>query len=351
MNRTQLKPMSERNQFVVAIVGTAIIAALVLLSMNLSKLPFLNPKTTYNAQFADANGLTSGADVRVLGISVGTVTSVKVDGGCKASGAPTQACVAVAFTVKDGVHLGDRSRASIEVATVLGQLYLQVESSGSGRLHGGGTIPLSRTTVPYTLIGALDAFGNFAGQTDLTKLRASLQTLAMTIGGVSPKQANAALAGLSDVANTLAGKQQQISSILTAANSIAATLNSNTSALLSLLGEGDAFLKLAEQRQTVINQLLQSTADLGKQITTLINTNGAQLGSLLSNLNAVTKVLADDKTQLQQAVINLGQFSVNIANATGAGPWLDLLSPTVVVPDNQIKACGAHPDSSKGPCG
>jgi phospholipid/cholesterol/gamma-HCH transport system substrate-binding protein len=336
-----MKPMRERNQFAVAVVGTAIIAAVVLVSMNLGRLPFLNPKTTYHANFQDADGLTSGADVRVLGISVGSVKSVKVDGDH----------VAVAFTVKDGLHLGDQSHASIEVATVLGQLYLQVESAGSGHLHGGGTIPLTRTTVPYTLIGALDAFGDFAGQTNLTKLRASLQTLAATISGINPADAHAALTGLTDVATTLAGKQDQISSILDSANAITKTLNANTSALLNLLGEGDAFLKLAQQRQTVINQLLQSTADLGQQISVLITKNGAQLGSLLGNLTSITQVLVNDKAMLQQAVVNLGQFSINIANATGSGPWLDLLTPTVVVPDNQIKACGAHPDSSKGPCG
>jgi len=336
-----IKPMRERNQFLVAIVGTAVIGALVLLSMNLGRLPFLNPKTTYHANFADADGLTSGADVRVLGISVGSVSSVKVQ----------RDHVAVAFTVKDGVHLGDQSHASIEVATVLGQLYLQVESAGSGRLHSADVIPVQRTSVPYTLIGALDAFGQFAGQTDLGKLRTSLKTLASTISGISPKNANAALAGLTDVANTLAGKQQQISSILDAADSITKTLNANTSALLSLLGEGDAFLKMAKQRQAVIDDLLASTADLGRQITVLIRTNGAHLGTLLDNLNAVTAVLANDKALLQQAVVNLGQFSINISNATGAGPWLDLLTPTVVVPDNQIKACGPHPDSSKGPCG
>jgi phospholipid/cholesterol/gamma-HCH transport system substrate-binding protein len=336
-----MKPMRERNQVVVAIVGTAVIAALVLLSMNLGKLPFVNPKTTYHADFANADGLTSGADVRVLGISVGSVSSVKVDGDH----------VAVAFTVKQGIHLGDQSHASIEVATVLGQLYLQVESAGAGRLHGGGTIPVTRTTVPYTLIGALDAFGDFAGQTDLGKLRTSLQTLATSVSGISPGEAKAALTGLTDVATTLAGKQQQIGSILTSADAITKTLNANTSALLSLLGEGDTFLKLAEQRKTVIDQLLQSTAELGAQISVLITKNGAQLSSVLDSLKAITTVLADDKTQLEQAVVNLGQFSINVANATGSGPWLDLLTPTIVVPDNQIKACGAHPDASKGPCG
>ena len=336
-----MKPMRDRNQVVVAIVGTAIIAALVLLSMNLGKLPFLNPKTTYHAQFANADGLIPGADVRVLGISVGSVGAVKVDGGH----------VDVTFSIKNGVHVGDQSSASIEVATVLGQLFLQVESAGSGHLKSGATIPLTRTSVPYTLIGALDAFGNFSQETNLDQLRASLKTLATTVSGISNSDVNKALTGLTSIADTLAGKQQQISSILASANSIVDTLNSNSQALLSLLGESDAFLKLAEQRQAVISQLLTDTENLGLQLNTLIAKNGAQLAPLLANLKSVTSVLAADQSQLKQAVVNLGQFSINIANATGSGPWLDLLTPTVVVPDNQIKGCGVNPDSSKGPCG
>ncbi|MCW2496882.1 MCE family protein [Jatrophihabitans sp.] len=335
-----MKPMRERNQVAVAIVGTVLGVALVLLSLNLGRLPFVNPSHTYTAQFANADGLSSGDDVRVLGISVGSVKSVKVDGGH----------VDVRFTVKDGVKLGDQSHASIEVATVLGQLYLQVESAGSSHLASGATIPVARTTVPYTLVGALDAFGNFSGQTDLPKLRQSLQTLATTINGISPRDASDALTGLSKVAQTLAGKQDQVNEILTAANTITKTLNSNSSALVGLLTDGDDFLKLAEQRQAVIASLLKDTSALGAEIETLISKDGAQLTSLLSNLKAITGVLATDQAQLKQAVVNLGQFSINISNATGSGPWLDLLSPTVVVSDNEIVGCGADPKSTTGPC-
>jgi phospholipid/cholesterol/gamma-HCH transport system substrate-binding protein len=96
--------------------------------------------------------------------------------------------------------------------------------------------------------------------------------------------------------------------------------------------------------------LLSDTASLGNQLSILIAKNGAQLAPMLANLNAVSAVLVREKTQLQNAVVNLGKFSVNIANATGSGPWLDLLTPVAVVPNNVIKACGANPGGKK-PCG
>ena len=336
-----MKAMRERNQVMVAIVGTVVVAAVVLLSMNLNTLPFLNPQTTYHADFANADGLKSGDDVRVEGISVGSVAAVHVQGDH----------VHVDFTVKSGLRLGDTSEASIEVATVLGELFLQVESSGSGRLTAGATIPVSRTTVPYTLITAFEQLGTFGSQTDLPKLQASLKTLAASIAGIAPADAKAALAGLADIARTLAGKQDEISQVLTAAGQITDLLNSKSSALVALLTQSQDFLALLQQREQVITSLLQNTAELGSQLSALIARNGAQLAPLLASLHTVTDVLTKDRVQLQQAVVNLGQFSINIANATGSGPWLDLLSPVAVTPDNVTVACGPHPNAANGPCG
>ncbi|HZY76559.1 MAG TPA: MCE family protein [Jatrophihabitantaceae bacterium] len=323
-----------------ALVGTVLVAAVVLASLNLDKLPFVHRTVTYHAQFANADGLRPGDDVRVEGISVGKVNAVKVEGSH----------VRVDFTVRSGLHLGGASSASIEVATVLGDLFMQVVSGGPGTLPSGGTIPVSRTTVPYTLLDAFDQVGEFGDQTDLPALRTSLRTVAATLQGIAPDDARAALNGLADVSQTLAGKQQQISRILTAAASITDTLNNNSAALVQVLGQSNEFLALLRRRQQVIDSLLRHTVQLGRQLRELIDRNGAQLQPLLSNLDKVGQVLAADKQQLQQAVVNLGSFSVNIANATGSGPWLDLLSPVAVTPDNVIVGCGPQPDSKSGPC-
>ena len=336
-----MKAMRERNQVTVAIVGTIAIAAVVLVSMNLNKLPFLNPQTIYHADFANADGLKSGDDVRVEGISVGSVAAVRVQGDH----------VHVDFTVKSGLRLGDTSNASIEVATVLGELFLQVESSGAGRLADGATIPASRTTVPYTLITAFEQLGTFGSQTDLPRLQDSLKTLAASIAGIAPADAKAALTGLANISQTLARKHDEISQLLTAAGQITDLLNSKSGALVALLTQSEDFLSLLQQREQVIASLLQNTAELGTQLSVLVARNGAQLAPLLANLHTVTGVLSKDRAQLQQAVVNLGQFSVNIASATGSGSWLDLLSPVAVTPDNVTVACGPHPEARSGPCG
>jgi ABC-type transporter Mla subunit MlaD len=104
------------------------------------------------------------------------------------------------------------------------------------------------------------------------------------------------------------------------------------------------------QRHAVVSALLRDTARLGTQLRRLMDRNGAQLDTFFASLDTVSALLVHEKAQLQRAIVYLGQFGVNITNVTGAGPWLDLLSPSVVVPDNQIRNCGPDPAAQKKPC-
>ena len=64
--------------------------------------------------------------MRVSGLSVGRVSSVKLDG----------TKVLVNFTVDDDVALGNRTEASIKTETVLGTKMLEITPRGDGKLQG-----------------------------------------------------------------------------------------------------------------------------------------------------------------------------------------------------------------------
>lgn len=327
-----------RDPAVVAIVLTLVGALVVLVSVNLNRLPFLNSATTYQADFQNAGGLQSGDDVRVAGISVGSVSSVKVQG----------AHVEVDFTVRDDLKLGGRTAASVEIATVLGELFMQVESAGPGTLPDGATIPVSRTSVPFTLLDALGDLGKTSRATNLPNLRKSFTQLAATLQGVRPSDVTATLKGLTSISNAIASRQDEITQVLSDARTIIGTLNSKRNALVRLMANGDTFLRLLDSRKAVINRLLTDTSNLGRQLSTLVTRNGAQLKPLLDNLDTVTGVLAKDRSQLQQAITTLGQFSTNIANVSGSGPWIDVMLPVFLQPDSLIAACGTDPKPGCG---
>jgi phospholipid/cholesterol/gamma-HCH transport system substrate-binding protein len=207
---------------------------------------------------------------------------------------------------------------------------------------------VSRTTVPYTLLDAFGALGQNTAQTNLPQLRASLDQLAATLNGTSPKDVSATLTGLTKMAQAIASRQNEISQLLEDAQQVVKTLASNGGALVSLMSAGDTFLQMLTERHDVINRLLTNTAKLGVELNALIAKNGAQLAPLLTNLKTVTAVLAADKTDLEKSIKNLGQFSTNFSNVTGTGPWVDIMLPALLESDNIIVACGTHPTPGCG---
>jgi phospholipid/cholesterol/gamma-HCH transport system substrate-binding protein len=121
-------PLRERNLVLVGIIGTVVLVAALALVVLLPKLPALSSSRGYSADFAQAAGISSGDDVRVAGIPVGQVTSVKLD----------RNVIKVGFKISKSTHLGSDTSASIEVATLLG-----TKRADPGLAHGGAVRPLA----------------------------------------------------------------------------------------------------------------------------------------------------------------------------------------------------------------
>jgi phospholipid/cholesterol/gamma-HCH transport system substrate-binding protein len=318
----------DRNQVVVGLVGTAIIAGLVAFAISFRTLPLFNPRSTYYADFANAAELASGDQVSIAGIAVGTVTGTEVRG----------AHARVAFTVKKGVSLGRATAAHIKIGSVLGQKYLDLQPAGGGRLPSGATIPESRTTTPYTLLGALGDLSQDVQQIDLGRLRASIAAVSAALDQPAdvPRQL---LDGLARLSTTLAERKQGLAALVDSSDQVAATLASRQSRLVALLGDGDLVLQMLEQRRDLIHQLLVDTTNLGDQINGLIATDGARLAPLLADLKTATDTLVANQGALAQTISTLAPFVRGVTNAGGSGTWTDLITPTVLLPDSLLAAC------------
>ena len=114
---------AKRNPIVVGAVGIVVMALVTLAALQYDKLPFFNQGKNFSAYFAEAGGISSGADVHVSGLHVGEVTGVRLDG-------PQ---VLVTFRVAPGVQLGDRTEAAIKTEGLLGTKILEVTSRGVDR--------------------------------------------------------------------------------------------------------------------------------------------------------------------------------------------------------------------------
>jgi phospholipid/cholesterol/gamma-HCH transport system substrate-binding protein len=334
MKRPTAKPISERNPITVAIAGLAILAVIAVLVYFSGSLPFIGGGTGYTAYFAEAAGLQSGNEVRIAGVTVGSVTGVSLDGNK----------VAVTFTVKNA-WVGNRTTAAIEIKTLLGDKYLAIDPLGSAPQNPGLPIPLSRTASPYDVTQAFSGIGQQISQINTAELARSLQTLSDAFA-TTPPYVRSALRGLASLSSAVASRQAELSSLLTGARQVTGTLAGEDARFAALLGDGNLLLAELRQRQSAISAMLTDTRELAAEVSGLVSDDQAELAPALQALNQVTSVLEANQSNLRQALALAGPYYRLLGNALGNGRWFDTYLCGLIThtdaPDN-TPASGCEP--------
>ncbi len=334
MKRITIKPLRERNPILVAVVGLVILAVIASLVYFYNDLPVIGGGTGYTAYFAEASGLQAGNEVRIAGVTVGSVTGVSLDGDK----------VAVTFDVKNA-WVGDRTTAAIEIKTLLGDKYLAIDPLGTAAQNPAVPIPLSRTASPYDVTQAFSGFAQQVSQIDTAQLAQSLQSLSDAFA-TTPPYVRQALRGLASLSASVASKDAEVTSLLAGAKKVTGTLAGEDARFAALLDDGNLLLAELRQRQDAISAMLTDTRELAVQISGLVNDDQAQLTPALQALNQVTDVLQANQANLTKALALAGPYYKLVGNALGNGRWFDVYLCGLIthtdLPDN-TPASGCEP--------
>ena len=322
-----MKKLRERNLYLVAAVSAAIMLVATLLALNFSKLPLVSNQRSYQADFESAVGLDKGNVVTIAGVRVGAVTGISLHGNA----------ARVSFTVSGGPRLGTGTRLDVKVLNPVGVEYLELTPRGPGDLRG--VIPVSRTTIPGTLVGDLNELTTNTQQTNLGQLVQSLEVLTTTFAANTPAETKAAIDGVSKLSAVFAARQTEVANLVIQADRLTSVLNAHTDQLISLLGQADLVLQVLNQRKAAVDTLLSTTTAFTAQLNHLIGDDRSVLDPMLANLQAVSAFLANDSSNLAAAIPLLAAFTRYSANVAGSGPFADFVAPTLVVPDNLIAQC------------
>jgi phospholipid/cholesterol/gamma-HCH transport system substrate-binding protein len=281
-------------------------------------------KKTYFAELARSGGLEPGDSVRVAGINVGKVTSLKI----------RDAKVRVTFQIGKGVKLGRDSRADVKIATLLGTHFLGLTPGAGGPLPNR-TIPVANTTVPFEIQDIIEAGAPALEKLDGNKLRAALQVIADDFRDTPAltRQAVENIARLSDVVVT---RRDQLDELVSKTAAITQNLNQNRDNLVDLLQQASAIFAEITARRAAIHELLADTQALSKALSGVIRDNQAKLTPLLKNLNVVLDTLRANDAALKQISVLLGPAARYFANTAGNGPYVDANGPNAVLPDSAL---------------
>jgi phospholipid/cholesterol/gamma-HCH transport system substrate-binding protein len=290
--------------------GVVLVICVVLIAFGYAGLPFWPQGKIYDAYFTDAGGITPGNAVYVSGYKVGKVASVGLAGDS----------AKVTFNVDRHVVVGDQSMASIRTDTILGERSIAVTPAGGGRAT---TIPLSRTTTPYTLAGALEDLGNNANNLNKPQFEQALNVLTDTLHDATP-ELRGALDGVTSLSRTLNRRDEALQSLLAHAKSVTAVLSQRANQVNKLVDDGNELFAALDERRAAIGQLISGIGGLSTQISGFVADNRKEFGPALSKLNLVLANLNERRDYITEALKRLPSYATSLGEVVGSGPGFNV---------------------------
>ena len=298
--------------------GVALIIMVILIGLQPEKLLSLATNVKYQALFSEAGGIMPGNDVTVSGMKVGTVQTVALQDGD----------ALVTFLVKGKVPLGVDTTAHIRTGTLLGERILTLESAGSTTMKPQTVIPITRTSLPYSLTDAVsDLTTNTAG-TDTGSLNQSLDTLSETLDQLAP-QLGPTFDGVSRLSKSLNARNDSLASLLKNAADVSKVLGKRSDKLNTLLLNGNDLLGVLNERRLAISNLLANTSMVAQQLTGLVKDNEAKLAPTLQRLNSVLAMLENQRDNLSKALPGFAKFELTQGETVSSGFYYNAYVPNV----------------------
>ncbi len=302
----------------------------------------------YHANFANASRLKTGQDVRIAGVPVGTVKSIKL--------APDNT-VDVAFDVNKRYQLYTSTRALIRYENLVGDRYLEI-TSGPGELRklpAGGSISRDNTAPALdldALLGGLRPVLKGLDGSKVNEVSNAVIELLQGQGGALSEM----LASTSAFTSDLAARDQLIGDVISNLNNLLKTVDA----------KGAQFDKSVDQLQQLITGLAQNSDPIAGAIQPLASAEAdltdmlvkarRPVQGVLENLRPLASTLDERKKDLNDVIEPLAENYLRL-NALGAyGSFFNIYYCSIRMKINGpagsdiLIPFGGPPDPSKGRC-
>ena len=269
----------------------------------------------YSAIFVDASSLKSGDAVKVAGVRIGSVGSVKLQ--------PDNSVV-VGFAADRDIVLTSGTKAAVRYLNLVGDRYLELlDSPGSTKIAPpGSVIPADRTEAALDLdllLGGLKPFVQGLNPQAVNGLTNSLISILQGQDG----NLESLFSKTSAFSNALADNSQTVQQLVDNLNTVLATI----------AVDGDKFSGAVDGLEKLITGLSQDKDPIGDAITAL-DAGSASLTDLLTEARAplagtvdqlarLAPILDDDKATLDIALQKAPKNYRKLVRLGSYGSWIN----------------------------
>ncbi|MEO6470223.1 MAG: MCE family protein [Aeromicrobium sp.] len=257
-------------------------------------------------QFAQANSLYKGSDVRILGVPVGQVVSLKPKGDV----------VEVKMSYEGKFKLPDDVKAAIVSPSIVGDRFVQLSPAyqGGAVLPNNAILGVKRSAVPV----------------ELDQVYSSISDLTTALGPQGANK-NGSLSRLIDnTAKSFDGQGAQFNETIKNFSKLSATLSDNKEELFGSLTEVETFVSTLKKNDTAVRNFNDSTARVSKVLAGERDDLSATLKALSLALIDVKGFIAENRTSIRGNVDNLAVVSDILANNQASLTELIKSAPTAL---------------------
>jgi len=266
-----------------------------------------------NATFDDVTGLLVNDNVKIAGVVVGKVRSIKVEEG-KAK---------VTFAVKNGIVLSGDTTAAIRWRNLIGQryLYLYPGKSTVTRLTDGDTVKVTTSVVD---LGELfNRLGPIVAAIDPKLVNDFLDTVSQALDGNQDKVGKA-IDDLAVLAKGLAARDESIGRLVENLNTVAGTIADRDQQIRVMLDNLVLIASTFSANTQTVDTALREFGSFSTNLDTILRNNSSELDGIIDNLDLLlTDVVSPRLDQLDSTLKGLDITATKVFDSSRLGEWLN----------------------------
>ncbi|GAB2487630.1 Mce/MlaD family protein [Jatrophihabitans fulvus] len=271
---------------------------------------------TYRAVFGDATNVNPGDDVRMAGVRIGQVDSVRVE---------DRRSALVTFSLPDDRRLTRTVTAALRYRNLIGQRYLALDQ-GTGSLDdplpAGSTIPRSRTQDALDLTVLFNGFQPLFRALDAKQINLLSGAIIAVFQGEGPTIENL-LDEAGRLTGTLADKDAVIGKVVTNLNAVLDVVNGRGNRLSTLVVSLQKLVSGLAADRTTIGSALTGISGLTTSVAGLLRQGRAPLKASIDRLGALSRNLAGSSGALNSFLQRLPGKLTTIGRIASYGSWLN----------------------------
>lgn len=269
----------------------------------------------YYAEFTSVSRLKSGQDVRISGVTVGSVKNIRIDGDH----------VNVTFDVSERYQLYTSTRALIRYEDLVGNRYLEI-AAGPGdlrKLPSGATISRSNTQPALdldALLGGLRPVLKGLDGAKVNEVSNALIELLQGNGGPLSELLNST----GSFTQTLAARDQLIGEVITNLNTVLGTVDAKSSELDASVDQLQKLISTLNDGRDPIAGAIEPLASTQADLTELLTTSRRPIQGVIENVRPLATTLDDRKNDVNTVVDRMPENYARIASLGSYGSFFNI---------------------------